>query len=65
MRDKIKVLSPSKKNINLSCIEILINIELLSFIHKDKIDEMKKIISKKIMNVLNFFILLTKHFYHN
>ena len=47
IRNKSKILSPSKKNVTLSCLELIINMLVLSFIQKEKIDEMKQIIFEK------------------
>ena len=44
LRNKTKIISPSRKNINLSCLEFIINVLLLSLINIDKTEKMKQII---------------------
>ena len=65
LRNKCKIISPSRKNINLSCLELIINILILSFINRDKINEMKKIIfdkCRKTEECLRLFEFLDKNF---
>ena len=44
MRERLKIISNNKKEFSLCCLEVLNNIELLSFLDKNKIKEMKDVL---------------------
>ena len=46
LRERTKVISSKKKEFNLCCLEVLINIELISFMDKNIINEQKKVLSE-------------------
>ena len=46
LRERTKTISNNKKEFNLCCLETLINIELISFMDKNNINEMKKVLSE-------------------
>ena len=64
LRERIRTISNHKKSFSLCCLEILINIEIISFINKDKIEEMKKIIIdtlKKNYDCSKLFLYINKN----
>ena len=46
LRERLKTISNKKKEFTLSCLEALINLELVSFIDKNKVIEAKKVLSE-------------------